>query len=36
MEVTLELSGPVVIQSKRTMSYIFHKNLTTGFPAAKI
>ena len=36
MEVTLELSDPVVMQYKHTISYIFHKkNLTTGLPIAK-
>ena len=32
MEVTLELFDPVAMQSKHTMSHIFHKNLATGFP----
>ena len=35
MKVILELSGPVVIQSKCTMSYISHKTLATGLPVAK-
>ena len=34
MEVTLELSDLVVMQSKHTMSYIFHKILATGLPVA--
>ena len=35
MEVTSELSDPVGMQSKHTMSYIFHKILATDFPVAK-
>ena len=35
MEVTLELSGLVVMQSKHTMSYIPLKILATGLPVAK-
>ena len=35
MEVTLELSDPVVMQQKHIMIYIFHKNLATGRPVAK-
>ena len=36
MEFTLELSDPVVVmQSKHTISSIFHKILATGLPVAK-
>ena len=35
VEVTLKLSDPVVMQSKHTMSRIFHKILATGWPVAK-
>ena len=36
MEVTLELSDPVVIQSMHTISHILHfKNLATGRSIAK-
>ena len=35
MEITLELSDPVVMQSKHTMFCIFHKILATGLPVAK-
>ena len=35
MEIILELSDSVVMQSKHTMSHIFHKKLTTGRPVAK-
>ena len=34
-EITLELSDPVVMQSKHTMSCIFLKNLATGRLVAK-
>ena len=36
MEVILELSDPVVMQSKHTMSRLFHKILATGRPVSKI
>ena len=37
MEVTLELSDLVVMQSKHTISHIIHLNkLATGLPVAKI
>ena len=36
MEITLELSDLVVMQSKRTLSHIFHKKLATGRPLVKI
>ena len=36
MEITLELSDLVVMQSKHTMSYILNKNLATGLLVAKI
>ena len=35
MEVTLELSDLVAMQSKHTMSHIFHKILATGHLVAK-
>ena len=35
IEFTLELSDPVVMQSKHTMSHIFHKILATGLPVVK-
>ena len=35
IEFTLELSDPVVLQSKHTMSHIFHKIFATGGPVAK-
>ena len=35
MVVSLELSDLVIMQSKYTMSYIFHKNLATGLQVAK-
>ena len=35
MEVTLELSDPVAMQSKYTMSYMFHSNFETVLPVAK-
>ena len=35
MEVILELFDLVVMQSKHTISRIFHKNLATGRPVAK-
>ena len=35
IEITLELSDLVVMQSKHTMSHIFHKILATGRPVAK-
>ena len=35
MEVTLELSDPVVMQSKHTIYYVFRKNLAAGLPVAK-
>ena len=34
MEITLELSDLAVMQSKHTMSYIFHKKLATGLQVA--
>ena len=35
MEITSELSDPVVMQYKHTMSRIFHQILATGRPVAK-
>ena len=35
IEITLELSDPVVMHSKHTMSHMFHKNLAIGRPVAK-
>ena len=35
MDVTLELSDPVVMQSKHTLSRIFHKNFGNWNPIAK-
>ena len=35
MEITLELSDLVVMQSKCTMSRVFHKKCATGLPVSK-
>ena len=35
MEITLELTDPVVMQLKHTMFHIFHKFLATGIPVSK-
>ena len=35
IEITSELTDPVVMQPKHTMSRIFHKNLATGITVAK-
>ena len=35
IEVTLEMSDLEIMQSKHTMSHIFHKNFGSWFPVAK-
>ena len=34
-EFTLELSDPVIMLSKHTMSHIFHKKIAAGLPVTK-